>query len=164
MLAAVAAILTAAFAASGASGRPRGHQNGPWATINVCDSKQPAFGVRGRMPGDGSTTERMYMRFTAQYKGKHGWQRLGHGRSPWVSVGSARFQFQESGWSFGLARPAHGQSFVLRGFVEFEWRTTTNGHTSVVRRARAYTQTGHPKTQGARPRNLSLAVCTIRSK
>jgi hypothetical protein len=156
---AVAALI--ALAASGASGRTRHPTKTLWATINVCNSAHPKLGIRGQIPGDG-THEQMYMRFTAQFRGSSGWQGLGgQGRSPWVRAGSAFTKFQQIGWTFGLSRPAKGVSYVLRGYVEFEWRTKKHGHTVVVRRAHSVTEGGHPRTTGARPRNFSAATCRI---
>jgi len=157
--AALATAAVAALAAAGASGR--GANRNLWATVNVCRSSPAQLGIRGQMPGDG-THEQMYMRFTAQYRTGRGWARVpGHGRSPWKRAGSATKQFQQFGWTFGLARPAAGQRYVLRGFVEYEWRARRSGRTVVVRRAHAVTESGHPGTVGAKPHNYSSATCRI---
>jgi hypothetical protein len=163
-VAAALVALVAALAASGASGRTRSHQPKLlWATINVCRSSSPKLGIRGQMPGDGSH-EQMYMRFTAQFHNARGWHPLGGGaRSPWERAGSAFNKWQQFGWIFVLNRPAAGTSYLLRGYVEFEWRSRQSGRTVVVRRAHAVTERGHPGTVGAHPRNFSAATCRIKS-
>src|SRR3954451_16166973 len=88
-----------------------------WATVNVCDtSKSPnEMGVRARMPGDG-TRRRMYMRFTAQFRSAGKWRMVsGRGRSKWMLAGSARFQNEEIGYTFGFDPPPSGSSYLMRG-------------------------------------------------
>src|SRR3954462_8225745 len=90
-----------------------------WATVNVCDTpKSPnQMGVRARMPGDG-TRRRMYMRFTAQFRSAGKWRMVsGHGRSKWMLAGSARFQNEEIGYTFGFDPPPSGRSYLMRGLV-----------------------------------------------
>src|SRR5947209_11620264 len=155
--AAVAAVI--AVASSVASGSPSTTQASRtlWATINVCKSSHPRLGVRGQMPGDG-THEQMFIRFTAQFHNSSGWHALGgRARSPWVHAGSAFNKFQQTGWTFDLNKPSSGSSFLLRGFVEFQWRSGSR----VVRRAHTNTKGGHPGTVGAQPRNFSAATCRV---
>jgi hypothetical protein len=131
-----------------------------WATVNVCDtSKSPnEMGVRARMPGDG-TRRRMYMRFTAQFRSAGKWRMVsGRGRSKWMLAGSARFQNEEIGYTFGFDPPPSGASYLMRGLVEFEWRKTAHGR--VERRARRYTAGGHP-TAESEPKRFSAAKCRI---
>jgi hypothetical protein len=132
-----------------------------WATVNVCDTaKSPnQMGIRARMPGDG-TRRRMYMRFTAQFRSGGGkWKVVsGHGRSKWTLAGSARFQNEEIGYTFGFDKPAPGTGFVLRGLVDFEWRKTAHGR--VERKASRYTTAGHP-TSESQPKGFSAARCRI---
>src|SRR4051812_7000139 len=67
-----------------------------WATINVCDTKKhpDMLGVRARMPGTGKR-ERMFMRFTAQFRKDGRWKAVSGGQSKWLSAGSAQLEFQE---------------------------------------------------------------------
>ena len=138
-----------------------------WATVNVCDTaKSPDdMGVRARMPGDG-TRERMYMRFTAQYRSGKEWKIVsGHGRSAWLYAGSALFENQELGYTFSFDSPGAGKSFLMRGLVQFQWRDRRRHlgrlRTVVVRRSHAYTEGGHP-TKRAEPPGFSAATCRIR--
>jgi hypothetical protein len=134
-----------------------------WATVNVCDTKKAPddMGVRARAPGDGSRAQ-IYMRFTAQYRSGKSWKLVDGGRSKWLRAGSARFLNQEIGYTFSFHKPAAGMSYVMRGFVQFQWRDRRKHHRRrvVVRRAQRYTAGGHP-TQGAEPKGFSAARCTI---
>jgi len=132
-----------------------------WATINVCDTKEApdTIGVRARMPGDG-TKRRMWMRFRTQFYSDEdfAWKYVtSGGRSPWVEVGSAIFAFKETGYEFQFDPPAAGASFLLRGVVEFQWRSKGG---KVVRRTRKFTEKGH-RTRGADPPGYSAARCRI---
>jgi hypothetical protein len=132
-----------------------------WATVNVCDTaKSPdAIGIRARMPGDG-TRRRMWMRFRTQFYSQddYGWEYVrSGGRSPWVEVGSAIFAFKETGYEFTFDAPTAGSTFLLRGVVEFQWRSKGG---KVVRRTRKFTEAGH-RTRGADPKNFSAARCRI---
>ncbi|GAC1316912.1 MAG: hypothetical protein NVSMB25_03560 [Thermoleophilaceae bacterium] len=135
----------------------------PWATINVCDSAhhRHMLGVRGQMSGD-ATHERMYMRFTAQFKSGGSWRTIaGRGTSDWRYAGSALFRAEQTGYNFALAPPAPGADYVLRGTVDFEWRALRRGKPVVVRRAHALTEAGHP-APGADPPRYSAALCRIK--
>jgi hypothetical protein len=132
-----------------------------WSTVNVCDTvKSPdTIGIRARMPGDG-TRRRMWMRFRTQFYSQddYAWQYVSTGgRSPWVEVGSAIFAFKETGYEFTFDAPAAGSTFLLRGVVEFQWRSKGG---KVVRRTRKFTETGH-RTRGADPKDFSAARCRI---
>jgi hypothetical protein len=134
-----------------------------WATVNVCDTKKAPddMGVRARAPGDGSRAQ-IYMRFTAQFRSGGTWKRVERGRSKWLRAGSARFLNQEIGYTFSFHKPEPGRSYLMRGFVQFQWRDRRKHHRHrvVVRRAQRYTEAGHP-TQGAQPKKFSAARCTI---
>lgn len=139
-----------------------------WGTVNVCDTPHSPnmLGVRARMPGDGRR-ERMYMRFTAQYRSGRVWKRVATGgRSRWLYAGSALFQNQEIGYTFSFDPPAAGTSFLLRGLVQFQWRDRRRHlgklRTVVVRRTHGYTAGGHP-TRRAEPAGFSAATCRIRT-
>src|SRR5437879_13109149 len=83
----------------GASPAPRAHAAGSvlqsrqlWATINICNPKdQPdILGVRGSMPSDGHSRDKMYMSFRLQYLNsttKH-WADLAGTTPSFILVGS----------------------------------------------------------------------------
>ena len=152
-MAALACLLVAAPAGSARS-------SNLWATVNVCDTANSpnAMGVRARMPGDGRR-HRMYMRFRAQFKNVKGqWVRVsGKGASHWLYAGSALFKTQELGYTFSFDAPNAGSSYLMRGLVQFQWRTKKG---TIVRRTHLYTTAGHP-THGADPKDFSAAHCTI---
>jgi hypothetical protein len=132
-----------------------------WATVNVCDTANApdTIGIRARMPGDG-TRRRMWMRFRTQFYSDRdfAWEYVtSGGRSPWVEVGSAIFAFKETGYEFTFDAPTAGSGFLLRGVVEFQWRSKGG---KVVRRTRKFTEKGH-RTRGADPRGFSAARCRI---
>ena len=133
-----------------------------WATVNICDTaKHPdTLGVRASMPGSGRRSERMYMRFRAQFlstvDGKwHNFLSKGTD-SGWVNVGSAHFRARRSGWSFPFTLKKD-QRYELRGAVSFQWRRGTK----VVRRAAKRTTTGHT-TALSEPKGYSAATCVIK--
>jgi hypothetical protein len=134
-----------------------------WATVNVCDTKRSPdrMGVRARMPGNGRR-QRMYMRFTAQYRDGDRWRVVaGRGRSRWFYAGSALFRNQELGYTFRFDAPDPGTSYTMRGRVQFEWRKLRRGRLVVVRRATRLTTRGHRST-GAQPPGYTRARCVIR--
>lgn len=141
------------------------HVKGLWATVNVCDtaSSPDRMGVRARMPGDG-TRERMYMRFTAQYRAGRTWKMVsGRGRSRWLYAGSALFENQELGYTFRFDAPKPGKSYLMRGLVQFQWRDSRRPgepRTVVVRRSHSHTAGGH-RTKPAEPPGFSAATCRI---
>ena len=140
-----------------ASAAPKDHL---WATVNVCDTERnpDTIGIRARMPGDG-TRRRMYMRFRTQFYSQEdfSWKYVSEGgRSPWVLAGSARFLFKETGYEFKFDPPRAGQSYLLRGVVEFQWRRGRK----VIKRKRKFTAAGH-RTRGADPTGFSAARCRI---
>jgi hypothetical protein len=131
-----------------------------WATVNVCDSaKQPdTVGVRASMPGLGTVTTTLYMRFRVQYLSPtaDGWRFVRRGGdSGLLRVGRARVRSMEAGHSFRVAPSA---TVLLRGVVTFEWRRGGE----VVRRARRTTTAGHRSTTGADPEGFSAATCRLR--
>jgi hypothetical protein len=131
-----------------------------WATIDVCDpSNEPdTVGIRGSMPGDGQSDQKLYMSFRLQYldTGKQ-WVDLASGASSgFVGVGGA-MTARQGGTSFEL-KPVAGQAAVtLRGVVDFEWR---HGKTVVLSAART-TTVGHKSLAGADPASFSAATCII---
>ena len=150
---AVAGAITAlCLLPAGASAAPRDL----WATVNICDTKKnpDMLGIRARMPGT-AKRERMYMRFTAQFRKKGRWRAVDNGRSRWIKAGSAQNEFQERGFTFPI-RAGEGASFLLRGYVEFQWRKGGR----VTKRLTRVTTGGHP-TRSADPRGFTAARCRI---
>jgi hypothetical protein len=178
------------------AGGPAAAASGPelWATVNICDTPRSpdAMGVRASMPGNG-TRQRTYMRFRAQYwsRSREDWAPVGgSGVSPWVSVGKARYERRQAGWTFEFAPPPQGVTFTMRAIVEFQWRRVeepvAGGERGkrkrmVVRRSRAgetgrshrrdrsrvvrtvtrATETGIEGVEGGDPAGTSKAMCLI---
>ena len=131
-----------------------------WATIDVCDpADQPnTVGIRGSMPGDGESNQKMYMSFRLQYLNtSKQWVDLSSGASSgYLAVGGA-MSARQGGTSFEL-KPVAGEAAVtLRGVVDFEWR---HGKTVVLSATRT-TAVGHKSLAGADPANFSAATCVI---
>jgi hypothetical protein len=134
-----------------------------WSTINICDTaKHPdTIGIRASMPGSGKPKERMYMRFQVQYfqTSSQKWTFLGaNADSGFRAVGAAKYVRRESGWNFSIMPPPAGQTFRLRGVVNYEWRIGKK----VVRKAQKRTRSGHGATSGADPKGFSAAECIIK--
>jgi hypothetical protein len=89
-----------------------------WAKVNVCNSTQ--LGARAQLAGDGSS-DRMRVRFTAQWLSPDGWVPLGgRATSPWQDAGSAEFTWGQAGWTFAISVPDTGESYDLRAVAELE--------------------------------------------
>jgi hypothetical protein len=148
-----------------------------WATVNTCDTFESpdAMGLRASMPGNGSK-QRMYMRFSAQwYSGsRDAWLDVPNGRSPWVYAGSARTRSRQAGWTFDFQTPPYGRAYVLRGWVEYQWRSVRSekrvqAHQRPVKRARyrvarqrsLLTTTGVKGVRGGDPKGTSKAMCAV---
>jgi hypothetical protein len=156
---ALPAYLAALCALAAAPGAGAAGTRDLWATVNVCDTKASPndMGVRARMPGDGRR-HRMFMRFNAQFKTGETWKAVsGKGASRWLYAGSALFKTQELGYTFSFDAPKSGSSYLMRGLVQFQWRSKSG---KVVRRTHLYTEGGHP-TKGAEPKRYSAAQCKI---
>jgi hypothetical protein len=131
-----------------------------WATIDVCDPVDApnTVGIRGSMPGDSQSDQKLYMSFRLQYLNTtKQWVDLASGASSgFVGVGGA-MTARQGGTSFEL-KPVAGQAAVtLRGVVDFEWR---HGKTVVLSATRT-TTVGHKSLAGADPANFSAATCVI---
>jgi hypothetical protein len=131
-----------------------------WATIDVCDpaDEPDTVGIRGSMPGDGQTNQKMYMSFRLQYlNASKQWVDLSSGASSgFVAVGGGA-SARQGGTTFDL-KPVTGQPPVtLRGVVDFEWR---HGKTVVLSAARP-TTVEHRSLAGADPADFSAATCII---
>jgi hypothetical protein len=131
-----------------------------WATIDVCSpAKQPnTVGIRGSMPGDGHSHDRMYMSFRLQYlNASDQWVDLPSGASAgWVAVGDGASP-RQSGSSFELKPVAGKPAVTLRGVVDFQWR---RGKTVLLSAAQP-TTVGHRSLAGAEPADYSAATCVI---
>jgi hypothetical protein len=131
-----------------------------WATINLCNPKdQPdTVGIRGSMPGDGQTHDKMFMSFRLQYlsgETKH-WADLGGTAIPgFIAVGSGTAR--QGGQSFQLMPVAGKPAFELRGLVEFQWRRGKK----VLESTRRATTAPHKSLAGADPLGFSAATCLI---
>jgi hypothetical protein len=132
-----------------------------WATVNLCDTKQHPgmMGVRARMSGrrHGGKHQRMFMRFTAEYRADSKWQMVDHGQTRWISAGLATRGYQDRGYNFPLKVPK-GASFVFRGRVNFEWRKKRSGR--IVKSRVRLTEPGHP-TSSSDPKGHSRSTCRI---
>lgn len=132
-----------------------------WTTVNKCDSAAGSIGIRASMPGNG-TSQRMYMRFSAQFRNAAGrWVETGSA-SRWVRVGTARPRWVQSGYDFVFAPPPAGQSYVLRGTTDFRWTARRGGRWRVVRSASRITRAGIKGVGGGSPRGRSDASCLIK--
>lgn len=129
-----------------------------WATIDVCNpTDQPYYvGIRGSMPGDGQSHDRMYMSFRLQYldSATGHWVNLVGASSSFVAVGAGRAA-RQGGRSFQLV-PGKA-AYTLRGVVDFQWR---RGSTVLQSTARP-TTAGHHSLAGADPAGFSAATCPI---
>jgi hypothetical protein len=142
-----------------------------WATLNICDTEAhpDSVGVRASMPGNDSRRQTMHMRFTVQYQRPDGtWIPIaGRPSTGYRYVGrAARFVRREFGHTFVLSPPAEGETFTVRGVVDFHWRVRRRRggqvRSVVVRRARAIsTQRSRPVDE-ADPPGFSASQCQIR--
>ncbi len=166
VLLALVALLAPTFARAKASSNPALSKllssRELWATINVCNpADQPyTVGIRGAMPGDGQSGDRMYMSFRLQYlnpvTGR--WAEGGSGTSSaYILVGSSSAARQD-GSSFQLVKSTSKTTETLRGVVDFQWR---RGKT-VLQTAERTTSAGHRSLAGADPASYTAARCIIR--
>ncbi|HTY96425.1 MAG TPA: hypothetical protein VMB91_05250 [Solirubrobacteraceae bacterium] len=172
-LAAAGAILAVCAGAGGASaappsphaaGAPTIHQllrsRELWATIDICNAPdQPnTVGIRGSMPGDGKTADKMYMEFGLEYiDAVNQWAALPSSSSGWVLVGSGSGA-RQGGWSFTLKPPNSRGKFTLRGTVTFRWM---RGGTRQLARTTLPTTAGRKVLAGADPAGFSAARCDL---
>jgi hypothetical protein len=129
-----------------------------WATIDVCKpANQPnTVGIRGSMPGDGKSRDKMYMSFRLQYlNASKQWVNLVSGASAgFVAVGSGASP-RQGGSSFELKPMADEPAVTLRGVVDFQWR---RGKT-IAFATTLPTSAGHRSVAGADPASFSAATC-----
>jgi hypothetical protein len=154
--------LAASAPASGAKGSALRHallsSRELWATVDVCSpADQPnTVGIRGSMPGDERSHDKMFMSFRLQYLDPttKSWADLTTASSSFVPVGSGA-SARQGGRSFQLVP---GKSpYTLRGVVDFQWR---RGKT-VLQSAARPTAAGHRSLAGADPVGFSAATCRI---
>jgi hypothetical protein len=132
-----------------------------WATVDVCNPHdQPnTIGIRGSMPGDGSSKDTLYMRFRVQYldpsSGQWSYVRQG-ADSGFLKVGPANV-IRQAGRSFQFARQSGTPAFSMRGVVVFQWRRGARVLLSTTR----MTSAGHRSVAGADPKGYSAATCTL---
>jgi hypothetical protein len=143
------------------SARPLLGSRDLWATIDVCSpgDEPNTVGIRGSMPGDGNSHDRMYMSFRLQYRDARtgAWVNLTNGAgSAFVAVGGGG-SARQGGRSFQLMPVAARPAFVLRGVVDFQWRRGQR----VTGSASRPTTGGHRSLAGADPADFSSASCRI---
>jgi hypothetical protein len=131
-----------------------------WATIDVCNppDQRNYVGIRGSMPGDGRTKDKMYMSFRLQYMDptKH-WVDLASAKAPvYVYVGPGG-SVRQGGRSFQLVMRSGEPASTLRGVVSYQWR---RGKTILQSTSRP-TTAGHKSLAGADPAGFSAAGCLI---
>ena len=157
--------LAAAAQSTGARARPSSHalltSKELWATIDVCNPKdQPnTVGVRGSMPGDGQSRDRLYMSFRLQYFEHRSsqWLDLTSASTGYFAVGAGGAPSRQDGSSFVIAPVAGQPASVLRGVVDFQWRHGKTVLTSGTRPTTAHRQS----VSGADPVGYSAATCQI---
>ena len=114
---ALGAVLAAVAIAGPASGA-NDQLTSTWAKVNICNPTQ--LGARAQLAGDGSS-DRMAVRFTAQWLSPDGWVPLsGEATSPWQDAGSAEFTWQQAGWTFSLNVPQGGETYQLRAVADLK--------------------------------------------
>ena len=152
----IALLLVALLVPAGAQAAP----SSPWATVNVCDpsSARNVIGIRASMPGNG-TSQAMFMHFSAEWysASKKRWVATGSS-SPWLRAGSARYRSTQRGYSFQFGDPPRGTSFLMRGVVRYQWRSSTG---KVVKRRTRVTKGGLRGVAGGTPAGKSDARCRI---
>ena len=131
-----------------------------WATVNHCDVAGSSVGIRASMPGNG-TSQRMYMRFSAQYRNAAGRYVETGSSTRWIKVGTARRRSVQSGYDFVFAPPPAGGAFTFQGTVDFRWTARKGKRWRVVRTAERVTRAGIKGVEGGVPRGSSAANCAI---
>ena len=131
-----------------------------WATINHCDVAGSSVGIRASMPGNG-TSQRMYMRFSAQYRNAAGRYVETGSSTRWIRVGTARTRSVQSGYDFVFTPPAAGSAFTFRGTVGYRWTARKGKRWRVVRTEKVVTRGGIKGVEGGVPKGASAASCAI---
>jgi hypothetical protein len=131
-----------------------------WATVNSCDHPAGSVGIRASMPGNG-TGQRMYMRFSAQFRNAAGHFVETGSSTRWIKVGSARRMSIQSGVNFAFAPPDPGGGYVFRGRVDFRWTARKGKKWKVVRNESRITRSGIGSVEDATPAGKSEGLCLI---
>ena len=133
--------------------------DGPWATVNVCDTAAApgAVGVRVFAPRRRQGAQWARVRLQYWDGAARRWRRVrSGGDGGWARLGSGRTAVT-GGTTFTFAAPDPGHRLVVRGIAQLEWRRGRR----VVARARVRTTAGH-----ADPKDPALAdsraSCEIR--
>lgn len=151
------ALVACALAPAGAQAKSSPYL---WATINSCDHPAGSVGIRASMPGNG-TGQRMYMRFTAQFRNAAGHFVETGSSSRWIKVGSARRMSVQSGINFAFAPPDHGTGYVFRGTVDYRWTAKKGKAWKVVRNETRITRSGIRGVEDGTPAGKSEGLCLI---
>jgi hypothetical protein len=131
-----------------------------WATINSCDHPAGSVGIRASMPGN-ATNQRMYMRFTAQFRNAAGHFVETGSSTRWIKVGSAKRMSVQSGVDFTFAAPDPGSGYVFRGTVDFRWTARKGRKWKVVRNESRTTRSGIKGVEDSTPAGKSEGLCLI---
>ena len=128
-------------AGAGAARRVAVAQDGPWATINQCDTpgRPGAVGVRVSVP-DAEGAPAQWARIRMQWfdGGARAWRALPSADAGWTRLGVGARPV-EGGTTFTFRPPATGMRLVLRATVDVEWRKGER----VVHSAHLRTTAGH---------------------
>jgi hypothetical protein len=131
-----------------------------WATIDVCTppDQRDYVGIRGSMPGDKQSHDKMYMSFHLQYmSADKKWVDLASAKAPaYIYVGQGG-SVRQGGRSFQLVPRSGEPASTLRGVVSYQWR---RGKT-VLQSTTRPTTAGHKSLAGADPAGFSAASCLI---
>jgi hypothetical protein len=149
--AAIAVLLLAA-----APGHAR--EPGLWATVNLCDTpaKPSAIGIRVSVPAHGRHLQQ-WVRIHVEFFDGATWKRVGDaGDAHWRRFGRGRGTVQ-AGTTFTYPPPPAGQSLILRGAVDVQWRKKHK----VRGRAKLPTESGHSSKKDPRLA-ISQATCEIK--
>jgi hypothetical protein len=157
----LALVLTASAllpASAGAARRQAPVPEGPWATVNQCDTlaKPGSVGVRVAVPdNDGAPAQWVRIRLQWFDSPARAWRSLPSADAGWTRMGAGDRTVQ-GGTTFTFTPPAVGARLVLRGTVEIEWRKGDK----VVDSARLRTTAGHEDPSDPHLR-ASRASCEI---
>lgn len=131
---------------------------GPWATVNECDTlaKPGSVGVRVAVP-DSEGAPAQWVRIRLQWfdSPARAWRSLSSADAGWTRLGAGA-RVVQGGTTFTFALPAAGARLVLRGTVEIEWRKGDK----VVDSSRLRTTAGHEDPSDPHLR-ASRASCEI---
>jgi hypothetical protein len=156
----IVAVLVATALAPAAAPAKRAARPDLWATFNICDpADQPgAAGVRVSVPSERRSPHqwaRIRLQFFDADAGRWRRVRIG-GDSGWARLGNGS-QLIQGGTTFVFTPPAPGQSVLLRGRVDVQWRRGTR----IADQAHLGTAAGHADRRDPALQE-SRATCAIR--